>query len=75
MDNTVLIALIAFVCTSFVIIALAIFKICYASKCRSYGICWGCITADDRDTEHEQPVNSLEITAPRLPNLNNNFDL
>lgn len=67
MENSVLIALIAFISSSVVILGLALFKICYASKCKSYGICWGCITADDRDTKNEQSIRSLAIPEVKMP--------
>lgn len=67
MNNSVLISLIAFISSSIVILGLAIFKICYASKCKSYGICWKCIIVEDRDTKNEQSIRSLEIPEIKMP--------
>jgi hypothetical protein len=67
MDNSVLIALIGFISSSVVILFLTIFKICYASKCKSFGICWGCVKVSDRDTKNEQSIRSLEIPDVKLP--------
>ena len=67
MDNSVLIALIGFISSSVVILFLTIFKVCYASKCKSFGICWGCVKVSDRDTKNEQSIRSLEIPDVKLP--------
>ena len=67
MDNTVLIALIAFISSSITIIFSMLLKICYASKCKSFGICWGCVKVSDRDTKNEQSIRSLEIPDVKLP--------
>jgi hypothetical protein len=67
MNNSVVIALIAFISSSAVLIILSIFKVFYASKCKSFGICWGCIQVKDRDTINEQSIRNLEIPEVKIP--------
>jgi hypothetical protein len=71
MDNTVLIALIAFISSSITIILSMLLKICYSSKCISTSLCYGCLEVK-RDIEHEQNINNLELNNIKLPALNNN---
>lgn len=71
MDNTVLIALIAFIISSITILLTMLLKICYASKCISTSLCCGLIEIK-RDTEHEQSIRSLELNSIKMPNLQNN---
>ena len=72
MDNTVLIALIAFISSSITVLFTMLFKLCYASKCTSTSICCGCLEIK-RDTEHEQSMRNLELgNIPKLPNIINN---
>ena len=75
MQDTVLIALIAFISSAFTIIFTMILKLCYASKCVSTSFCCGCLEIK-RDTIHEQNMNELGINNIKIPNpVNNNVDL
>lgn len=69
MNDTVLIALIAFIFTSVTTLCIMIFKIFYASKCKNYSCCWDCIKANDRDTKNEVSIRSLELTGVHMPNI------
>jgi hypothetical protein len=69
MNDTVLIALIAFIFTSVTTLCIMIFKIFYASKCKNYSCCWNCIRANERDTEHEVSIRGLELTGIHMPNI------
>lgn len=71
MNDTVLIALIAFVCSSITALCVMIFKIFYASKCKNYSCCWDCIKANDRDTKNEVSIRGLEIGQISMPNISN----
>lgn len=61
MNNTVLIALIAFICSSFTAIVIALFKYTYLSKCFRVKLCstscCQCLEYD-RDVQHEQKINT-----------------
>lgn len=71
MNDTVLIALIAFISSSLTVLLTMLFKLCYASKCTSTSLCCGCLEIK-RDTEHEQSMRNLELgSMPKLPNINN----
>ena len=79
MDNTVLIALIAFLSSSFTAIFLVIIKLCYASKCTSTSLCCGSLKIE-RDTIHETSLRNLNLESNiKMPNFNkdnmNNIDL
>lgn len=82
MDNTVLIALIAFLSSSFTALFAMLFKLCYASKCKSTSLCCGCLKIE-RDTNNETPIRNLELNSnikvPNFLNKNNqnieNIDL
>jgi hypothetical protein len=72
MNDTVLIALIAFISSSLTVLLTMLFKLCYASKCSSTSICCGCLEIK-RDTEHEQSMRNLELgNMPKMPNMSNN---
>jgi hypothetical protein len=74
MDDYVIIALIAFLSSAFTALMGMLFKLCYASKCRSTSLCCGCLKIE-RDTEHEQSMRNLQLgnhNEIRMPNYTNN---
>jgi hypothetical protein len=71
MDTYVTIALIAFLSSAFTALIGMLFKLCYASKCRTTSICWNCLRIE-RDTTHEQSIRNLNLdTNIKMPNFGN----
>lgn len=71
MNETLLIAIIACLSSTFTIIITMTLKLCYASKCTNMKFCCGCMEIK-RDTEHEQSLRNLELgNITKLPNIIN----
>jgi hypothetical protein len=68
MNDTITIALIAFVSSMFTALFGMLFKLCYASKCRSTSICWNCLKIE-RDVGQEQSIRNLELNNSALPHV------
>jgi hypothetical protein len=70
MDSYIVIALIAFLSSSFTVLMGMLFKLCYASKCRSTSICCGCLKIE-RDTDNETSIRNLHLdnNMIRMPNV------
>lgn len=71
MQDYVLIAIIAFISSTFTALMGMLFKLCYASKCRSTSICWNCLKIE-RDTQNEASMRTLQLDNNiKLPNIMN----
>lgn len=68
MNDTITIALIAFLSSMFTALFGMLFKLCYASKCRTTSVCWNCLKIE-RDVENEQSMRNLELNNTAMPNI------
>lgn len=67
MDSYVTIALIAFLSSSFTALFAMLFKLCYASKCKSLSCC--CLKIE-RDTQNETSIRNLNLdNSIKMPNI------
>lgn len=70
MDSYVIIALIAFLSNSFTVLFAMLFKLCYASKCRSLSCC--CLKIE-KDVQNETSIRNLNLSSNiKMPNIISN---